>query len=179
MKEIERVLLSEEEIAARINEMGREITRDYQGEEVILVCIMKGSLVFTADLMRELELPCVLDFMQVSSYGNAAHSSGAVFVKKELEEDISGRNVLLVEDIIDSGRTLRHLQEFLKKRGAKSVRIAALLNKPARHVTQIEADYIGFEIEDEFVVGYGLDFAQKYRNLPYIGVLKREVYESV
>lgn len=169
-----RVLLSEEEVNKRISEVAEQITRDYQGKEIHLICILKGGVFFTCELAKRLELPVTLDFMSVSSYGNDTKSSGVVRIVKDLDEPLAGKDVLIVEDIIDSGRTLSYLIEVLKQRGPKSIRLCTLLDKPERRVKkQVTVDYTCFTIPDEFVVGYGLDYAQKYRNLPYIGVVEQ------
>ena len=169
-----RVLLSEDEVNKRISEVAAQISRDYQGKEIHLICILKGGVFFTCELAKRLELPVTLDFMSVSSYGNATKSSGVVRIVKDLDEPLAGKDVLIVEDIIDSGRTLSYLIEVLKQRGPESIRLCTLLDKPERRVKkQVTVDYTCFTIPDEFVVGYGLDYAQKYRNLPYIGVVEQ------
>ena len=169
-----RVLLSEEEVNKRISEVAEQITRDYQGKEIHLICILKGGVFFTCELAKRLDLPVTLDFMSVSSYGNDTKSSGVVRIVKDLDEPLAGKDVLIVEDIIDSGRTLSYLIEVLKQRGPKSIRLCTLLDKPERRVKkQVTVDYTCFTIPDEFVVGYGLDYAQKYRNLPFIGVVEQ------
>ena len=169
-----RVLLSEEEVNKRISEVAEQITRDYQGKEIHLICILKGGVFFTCELAKRLDLPVTLDFMSVSRYGNDTKSSGVVRIVKDLDEPLAGKDVLIVEDIIDSGRTLSYLIEVLKQRGPKSIRLCTLLDKPERRVKkQVTVDYTCFTIPDEFVVGYGLDYAQKYRNLPYIGVVEQ------
>ena len=170
-----RVLLSEEEVNKRISEVAEQITRDYQGKEIHLICILKGGVFFTCELAKRLDLPVTLDFMSVSSYGNDTKSSGVVRIVKDLDEPLAGKDVLIVEDIIDSGRTLSYLIEVLKQRGPKSIRLCTLLDKPERRVKkQVTVDYTCFTIPDEFVVGYGLDYAQRYRNLPYVGVVEFE-----
>ena len=169
-----RVLLSEDEVNKRISEVAAQISRDYQGKEILLICILKGGVFFTCELAKRLELPVTLDFMSVSSYGNDTKSSGVVRIVKDLDEPLAGKDVLIVEDIIDSGRTLSYLIEVLKQRGPESIRLCTLLDKPERRVKkQVTVDYTCFTIPDEFVVGYGLDYAQKYRNLPYIGVVEQ------
>ena len=169
-----RVLLSEDEVNKRISEVAAQISRDYQGKEIHLICILKGGVFFTCELAKRLELPVTLDFMSVSSYGNDTKSSGEVRIVKDLDEPLAGKDVLIVEDIIDSGRTLSYLIEVLKQRGPESIRLCTLLDKPERRVKkQVTVDYTCFTIPDEFVVGYGLDYAQKYRNLPYIGVVEQ------
>ena len=167
-----RVLLSEDEVNKRISEVAAQISRDYQGKEIHLICILKGGVFFTCELAKRLELPVTLDFMSVSSYGNDTKSSGVVRIVKDLDEPLAGKDVLIVEDIIDSGRTLSYLLEILKKRNPNSMHLCTLLDKPDRRVRDVNVDYVGFEIPDEFVVGYGLDYAQKYRNLPFIGVVE-------
>ena len=169
-----RVLLSEDEVNKRISEVAAQISRDYQGKEIHLICILKGGVFFTCELAKRLELPVTLDFMSVSSYVNDTKSSGVVRIVKDLDEPLAGKDVLIVEDIIDSGRTLSYLIEVLKQRGPESIRLCTLLDKPERRVKkQVTVDYTCFTIPDEFVVGYGLDYAQKYRNLPYIGVVEQ------
>lgn len=167
-----RVLISEEEIEERIREMARQISEFYQGEPVHLVSVLKGGVFFTCELAKRLSVPVSLDFMSVSSYGDGTKSSGVVRVVKDLDEAIEGRHVLVVEDIVDSGRTLSYLLNNLKSRKPKSLRLCTLLDKPERRVADVHVDYTGFEIPDEFVVGYGLDYMQHYRNLPYIGVVE-------
>ncbi len=170
-----RVLLSEDEVNARINEVASRISEDYVGKEIHLICILKGGVFFTCELAKRLEVPVSLDFMSVSSYGSGTESSGVVKIIKDLDEPLAGKNVLIVEDIIDSGRTLSYLIEILEKRNPASIRLCTLLDKPERRVKkQVKVDYTCFTIPDEFVVGYGLDYDQKYRNLPYIGVVELE-----
>ena len=169
-----RVLLSEDEVNKRISEVAAQISRDYQGKEIHLICILKGGVFFTCELAKRLDVPVTLDFMSVSSYGNDTKSSGVVRIVKDLDEPLAGKDVLIVEDIIDSGRTLSYLIEVLKQRGPESIRLCTLLDKPERRVKkQVTVDYTCFTITDEFVVGYGRDYAQKYRNLPYIGVVEQ------
>ncbi len=176
--DLECVLLTREEIAAKVQELGKQITRDYAGKKPVLVCILKGAAVFFADLIREISLPLTLDFMAISSYGSATKTSGVVRILKDLDNDILGKDVIVVEDIVDSGITLSYLTKILMQRGAKSLRIAALLDKPARRKVQdLTVDYSCFNIPDAFVVGYGLDFNQTYRNLPDIGILSPRIYE--
>ncbi|MHC1750153.1 MAG: hypoxanthine phosphoribosyltransferase [Cellulosilyticaceae bacterium] len=176
--DIEKVLYSEEELAKRIEELGKIITTDYEGKNLLVVGILKGSNIFMSDLVRKINLPIKLDFMMVSSYGNSTESSGVVKIMKDLENNISDQHVLIVEDIIDSGLTLNYLKAMLETRNPQSVKICTLLDKPARRKAPVPVDYVGFEVPDEFIVGYGIDYAEKYRNLPSIGVLKREVYEK-
>lgn len=174
-----RVLLTEEEVDKRINEVAEQINKDYAGKSVHLICILKGGVFFTCELAKRLNMPVSMDFMSVSSYGAGTVSSGVVRIIKDLDEPLEGKNVLIVEDIIDSGRTLAYLIEVLKQRGPKDIHLCTLLDKPERRVKkQVKVDYTCFTIPDEFVVGYGLDYDQKYRNLPCIGVLKPSIYEG-
>ncbi|MBE7080104.1 MAG: hypoxanthine phosphoribosyltransferase [Clostridiales bacterium] len=175
--DIERVLIDEGEIAERIGEIAAQIDADYQGKIPIVICILKGSLVFCADLIRAMEVPVTLEFMKVSSYGASTTSSGKLSVSLDIMSNIENKDVLIVEDIIDSGHTMKALTDMLKTRNPATLRIVTLLDKPSRRVAPIEADYTCFEIEDEFVIGYGLDYAEKYRDLPYVGILSRKVYE--
>lgn len=172
MAEKVRVMISEEEVDQRIEELGRQISEDYAGKEVHLICILKGSVFFMCELAKRITVPVSMDFMSVSSYGDGTSSSGIVKIAKDLDETLEGKDVIVIEDIIDSGRTLSYLLEVLSKRAPKSMKLCTLLDKPDRRVCQVTVDYSGFEIPDEFVVGYGLDYAQKYRNLPYIGVVE-------
>lgn len=172
------VLIPEEEVNAKIRELGEQISRDYEGKEVHLICILKGGVFFACELAKHISVPVSLDFMQVSSYGNATSSSGIVRIKKDLDDSMEGKEVMIVEDIIDSGRTLHYLIPVLKQRNPASIRLCALLNKPDRREAEVQIDYLGFDIPDEFVVGYGLDYAQKYRNLPFIGVVDPDVSEK-
>lgn len=172
MAEKVEVLLSEEKVDKRIRELGEQLSRDYAGKSIHLICILKGASFFMCELAKRITVPVSIDFMSLSSYGSDTESSGEVKIKKDIEESLEGRNVLVVEDIVDTGRTLKYLVELLKDRGAADVKLCALLDKPERRVVDIEADYIGFSIPDEFVVGYGLDYDQRYRNLPYIGAVK-------
>jgi hypoxanthine phosphoribosyltransferase len=176
--EIERVLLSEKQIAERIKVVAKKIDEEYQGKEVIAVCILKGSVVFFADLIRAMKTPVTVEFMKVSSYGFGTTSSGKLSVGLDMLSNIEGKDVLIVEDIIDSGNTMYALKQMLQTRNPASLRIVTLLDKPARRVSDITADYTCFEIEDEFVIGYGLDYAERYRDLPYVGILSRWVYEN-
>lgn len=176
---IEKVLLSEKELHDRVSELGARITADYRGRKLLLVSVLKGSVIFMADLMRAIDLPCEIDFMAVSTYGAGVKTSGVVEIKKDLDRQIDGYDVLIVEDILDSGVTLSYLMKVLTAKNPNSIRICTLLDKPARRKAKdVSATYAGFEVPDEFVVGYGLDYAEKFRNLPYIGILKREVYEK-
>jgi len=175
-KDIERILVSEEDIARKVDELGGRITNDYQGRNLMLVGVLKGSVVFMADLMRRIQLPLSIDFMVVSSYGDDVKTSGVVRIIKDIEKPVQDYDILVVEDILDSGLTLSYLKGVLEQKGARSVRIVALLDKPGRRVVkEIVPDYVGFEIPDAFVVGYGLDFSERYRNLPYVGILRPEV----
>lgn len=178
MKEdVKEILLNEEEIRKKIREIGQNISRDYAGRDLILIGVLKGSVMFMADLMKEITIPCSMDFMAVSSYGASTKSSGVVRILKDLDFEIENKDILIVEDIIDSGITLKYLVEYLKGRGPKSVEIACLLNKPERRQVEIGVKYLGFNVPDYFLVGYGLDYAEKYRNLPFIGILKEEIYK--
>ena len=171
MKEKISVLISEEEIERRVCEIAKQISEDYAKKEVVLICILKGSIFYTCDLAKRLTIPVTLDFMKVSSYGSGTVSNGTIEIQKDLEESIEGQDVIIVEDIIDSGNTLNHLVSMLKRRNPASLRITTLLDKPSRREVEVPVDYVGFEIEDKFVVGYGLDYDQSYRDLPYIGEL--------
>ena len=166
------VMFTEEEVNAKIKELGAQISGDLNGEPVKIICILKGASFFACELAKRISVPVYIDFMSVSSYGDGTESSGIVRIIKDLDDSIEGENVLIVEDIIDSGRTLSYLVDNLKSRGAKSVRLCTLMSKPSRRVVDVPVDYIGYEIPDEFVVGYGLDYAQKYRNLPYVGIVE-------
>ena len=177
--DIKTVLVSEEELKAKVAELGAQISRDYAGKNLVLVSILKGSVVFMADLMRAVSIPCSIDFMVVSSYGGSnTTTSGLVKIIKDLDGDLSGKDVLIVEDILDTGVTLSNLVPMLKMRNPNSVKICTILDKPSRLKANIQPDYEGFRVPDEFVVGYGLDYDEKYRNLPYVGVLKPEIYEK-
>lgn len=178
LNDIEKVLYSEEELKAICKKLGEQISEDYKDKNLLLVSVLKGSIVFMGDLMRNITVPCRIDFMAVSSYGSGTQSSGRVKIKKDLDIDISGYDLLVVEDILDSGVTLDNLRRLLMLRNPKSIKICTLLDKPERRKADITADYVGTEVPDEFVVGYGLDYDEKYRNLPFIGVLKRSVYEK-
>lgn len=174
--EIERILLSETELRQRVQELGAQITADYQGKAPVLISVLRGSYIFMADLSRAIDLPCSIDFMSVSSYGKGTSSSGQVQITKDLSDEIEGKDIIIVEDILDSGNTLFYLMQLLQARHPASIQLCTLLDKPERRVKDIKADYIGFTVPDAFVVGYGLDYAEQYRNLPYIGILKPEVY---
>ena len=175
-QDIERVLFSEEELDRRVSEIAAEINLDYAGKEPMLISVLRGSFVFMADLIRKIEVPCTVDFMSVSSYGRGTTSSGQVQITKDLSDDIEGKDIIVVEDILDSGNTLSYLLQLLQARKPASMKLCTLLDKPDRRVKEVHVDYTGFTIPDEFVVGYGLDYAEKYRNLPYIGILKPRVY---
>lgn len=177
-QDIERVLFTEQELKDRVAEIAAQIDRDYAGKEPMLISVLRGSFIFMADLARAITLPCTVDFMAVSSYGSGTTSSGQVKITKDLSESIEGRDIIVVEDILDSGNTLSYLFQLLQARHPASVRLCTLLDKPSRRTKPITADYTGFTVDDLFVVGYGLDYAEKYRNLPYIGILKPAVYEK-
>lgn len=176
-KDIKEVLLSEEVIRKRCRELAEEITRDYDGKSLVLVGILKGSVMFMGDLMKEIGIPVEIEFMAVSSYGRGTESSGVVRILKDLDTDIEGKDILFVEDIIDSGNTLNYLKDYMMARKAASVEIVCLLDKPSRRKKKVDVRYTGFEIPDEFIVGYGIDYAEMYRNLPFVATLKKEVYE--
>ena len=174
--DVEEVLLSGEEVQARVGELGAQLAADYEGRDPVLVSVLKGSIIFLADLVRAMPIPLAIDLMEVSSYGASTESSGQVRILKDLSTSIEGREVIVVEDIIDTGLTLNYLLRYLHDKGPASIRICCLLDKPARRLAPIEIDYRGFTIPDRFVIGYGLDYDERYRNLPYIGVLKPSVY---
>lgn len=176
-EDIKEILLDEEALRKKIKEIGQNISRDYDGRDLVLIGVLKGSVMFMSDLLKEITIPCSMDFMAVSSYGNSTTSSGVVRILKDLDFEIENKDVLVVEDIIDSGITLKYLMEYLKGRKANSLEIVCLLDKPERRKVNLEVKYTGFSVPDEFLVGYGLDYAEKYRNLPYIGILKEEVYK--
>lgn len=176
--DIEKILLSEEELVAKNTEMGEQITKDYKGKEVLVVGILKGSSIFMSDLIRKMDLPLQIDYMVVSSYGTSTESSGVVRIVKDLQHSIEGKHVLIVEDIVDTGLTLAYIKKILLGRDPASIKICTLLDKPARRKNDVQLDYIGFEVPDEFIVGYGIDYAEYYRNLPFVGALKRSVYEK-
>lgn len=166
------VMISKEDLQKRIAELGRQISQDYKGESILAICVLKGAVLFMSDLIREIDVETKIDFMAVSSYGASTASSGIVRILKDLDSNIDGENLLIVEDIIDSGLTLKYLKDYLLARNPKSLKICTLLDKPERRAADVKADYIGFEIENKFIVGYGLDYDQKYRNLPYISYLE-------
>ena len=177
-QDLERVLFTEQELKDRVAEIAAQIDKDYAGKEPMLISVLRGSFIFMADLVRSITLPCTVDFMAVSSYGSGTTSSGQVKITKDLSESIEGRDIIVVEDILDSGNTLSYLFQLLQARHPASVRLCTLLDKPSRRTKAVTADYTGFTVDDLFVVGYGLDYAEKYRNLPYIGILKPAVYEK-
>ncbi|MCS7220845.1 MAG: hypoxanthine phosphoribosyltransferase [Anaerolineae bacterium] len=178
LDDVARILITEQELRRRITELGEQISHDYQGRPLLLVAVLKGSVMFLADLMRAIHIPHAIDFMATSSYGSGTHSSGVVRILKDLDEPIEGKDVLLVEDIIDTGHTLDYLLRILEERRPNSLRVCALLDKRERREVEVPVHYVGFTIPNEFVIGYGLDYAQIYRNLPFIGVLKPEVYQK-
>ncbi|MGO0058541.1 hypoxanthine phosphoribosyltransferase [Brevibacillus fluminis] len=174
--DIEKIMISEEQIAVKVKELGGILAEEYRDKNPLLICVLKGAIIFMADLIRQMDIRCEMDFMAVSSYGSGTESSGMVRILKDLDTSVQDRHVIVVEDIMDSGLTLSRLVELLRHREAASVKVVTLLNKPDRRKVDITPDYSGYDIPDEFVVGYGLDYAENYRNLPYIGVLKPEVY---
>lgn len=174
-RDVEKVLISEEEIKEICKRLGEEISRDYKGKDILLVSVLKGAVVFMADIMRNITCECEIDFLAVSSY-SGTKTTGVVKFKKDMDVDPDGRDILIVEDILDSGVTLSYLKQVLLQRNAKSIKICTFLDKPANRRADIQADYVGKVVPDEFIIGYGLDYNEKYRNLPYVGVLKREVY---
>ncbi len=178
MNDIEKVFYNETEIQRVVTQIGRQITADYQDKDLLLVSILKGSVMFMTDLMRQVNLPCAIDFMAVSSYGSGTKTTGVVQILKDLSHPIEGKDVLIIEDILDSGMTLDYVMHMLRARNPRSLRICTLFDKPSRRQADIHADYVGFEVPDEFIVGYGLDYDEKYRNLPFIGVLKPSVYQK-
>ncbi|ACS98742.1 MULTISPECIES: hypoxanthine phosphoribosyltransferase [Paenibacillus] len=178
LNDIKEVLYDEGQIKAKVKELGETLSRDFDGRNPLVICVLKGAFIFMSDLVKEMPIKLEIDFMAVSSYGASTKSSGVVKIIKDLDASVEGRDVLIVEDIIDSGLTLSYLIDVLERRNAKSVTVATLFDKPARRSVDLEADYTGFSLPDEFVVGYGLDYAEKYRNLPFIGILKPEVYEK-
>ena len=177
-EDIKEILFDEENIMKKVEEISAQISRDYKGKNLIVVGVLKGSVLFAAELIKRITIPCEIDFMAVSSYGDSTESSGVVRILKDLDHSIEGKDVLIVEDIVDSGVTLSYLTKYLKARKANSIEIVTLLNKPARRKKDIFVKYIGYDVPDEFIVGYGIDYAEKYRNLPFIGVLKPEVYNK-
>ena len=178
LKDVERILITSEDIGARVRELGQQITNDYAGQEILMIGVLRGAVIFMADLARSIKRPMDIDFMAITSYGLSTNSSGVVRIIKDLDEVVEGRHILIIEDIIDSGLTLNYLVDNIKSRKPASVRICTLLSKPDRRKVNVTVDYNGFIIPDHFVVGYGLDYAGKYRNLPFIGVLKPEIYQK-
>lgn len=176
--DIQEILYSEEILTKKIKELATVISKDYEGKELVVVGILKGSVIFASELIKNISVKCEIDFMAVSSYGNSTETSGVVRILKDLDHNIEGKDILIVEDIVDTGVTLSYLLKYLKARKANSIEIVSLLNKPKRRIAELDVKYIGFEVPDEFIVGYGIDYAEKYRNLPFIGILKREVYEK-
>lgn len=177
-RDMAKILLTKEQIADKVAEMGAAISRDYTGKDLLMISVLKGSVVFMADLMRALSIPAKIDFMSVSSYGHGTKTSGIVKIIKDIDIELEKKHLLIVEDILDSGVTLAYLKELLETRNPASIRIATLCDKPSRRTADIRADYVGFEVPNEFIVGYGLDYIETYRNLPYIGVLKPEIYSE-
>ncbi len=177
-QDIKEVLFSESELKEKIQELAAKISKDYENKDLLVVGILKGSVVFAAELIKNITTYCEIDFMAVSSYGNSTETSGVVRILKDLDHNVEGKDILIVEDIVDTGVTLSYLLKYLKARKANSIEIVALLNKPARRCADLNVKYIGFEVPDAFIVGYGIDYAEKYRNLPFIGILKPEVYEK-
>lgn len=178
VNDVQEILLSEEKIALKIKELGEAISKEYQGKQLLIIGVLKGSVIFVSDLVRNISIPCEIDFMSVSSYGASSETSGIVRILKDLDNSIEGKSVIIAEDIIDSGITLDYLVDFLKGRNAESIEVVTLLSKPARRKVDIDVKYVGFEVPDEFLVGYGLDYANRYRNLPFVGILKRSVYQK-
>jgi len=177
-EDVKEILLDENQISEIVKNMGAQISKDYKGKNLLLISVLKGSVIFMADLMRAIDIPCKIDFMVVSSYGDKSVSSGAVKIIKDLDINLSGYDLLIVEDILDTGRTLQSLMEILGTRNPNSIKICTFLDKPDRRAVPLSADYAGAQIPDEFVVGYGLDYDEKYRNLPYLGILKKEIYSE-
>jgi hypoxanthine phosphoribosyltransferase len=176
-KDVAEILIGTEELQAKVAELGQKISEDYRGRNPLLICLLRGAVVFLSDLVRATDIPLEMDFMAISSYGNSTESSGVVRLVMDLKSNITGRDVLIVEDIVDTGRTLAYILDNLRTRRPADIKVCALLSKPSRREVPIEVDYLGFEIPDEFVVGYGLDYAENYRNLPFIGVLRPELYK--
>jgi len=177
-QDVQEVLFSEEALTKRIKELASEINKDYEGKDLVVVGILKGSVIFAAELIKNISIHCEIDFMAVSSYGSSTETSGVVRILKDLDNNIEGKDILVVEDIVDTGVTLTYLLKYLQARKANSIEIVSLLNKQARRTSKLDVKYIGFEVPDGFIVGYGIDYAEKYRNLPFIGILKPEVYEK-
>jgi len=176
--DVKEILISREELAEKCRELGKTISEDYKGKDLVLVGILKGSVVFMTDLMKEITIPCSIEFMEVSSYGSGSVSSGVVKITKDLDMDITGKHILIVEDIIDTGLTLNYLVDYLKTRRAAGIDIVCLLDKKERRNKDIPVTYVGYEVPDEFIIGYGIDYAEKYRNLPYVASLKEEIYKK-
>ncbi|WP_338434301.1 hypoxanthine phosphoribosyltransferase [Ligilactobacillus saerimneri] len=176
--DIDKILYSSADIQAEVKRLGQQLAADYHGKNPLVICILKGAILFMADIVRNMDIPLEMDFMDISSYGAGTISTGEVRILKDLDSSVKDRDVLIVEDIVDTGRTLKALSDLLKQREANSIKICTLLDKPERRVEGVDVDYVGFQIPDEFVVGYGMDYAGHYRNLPYVGILKREVYEN-
>lgn len=177
LPDIERILFTDDEISERVKYLAKDIKREYADKNPLILCILKGSFIFAADLIREFDFPCTVEFISASSYGDSS-VSGELTVNDEINFSVTGRHVIVAEDILDTGRTLNHIMNIISAKKPESLKLCALLDKPSRRTIKISADYIGFEIPNEFVVGYGLDYAEKYRNLPYIGILKREIYSE-
>ena len=177
-QDVQEILFSEEVLTKRIKEIASEISADYKGKDLVVVGILKGSVIFAAELIKNISIHCEIDFMAVSSYGSSTETSGVVRILKDLDNNIEGKDILVVEDIVDTGVTLTYLLKYLQARKANSIEIISLLNKEARRTSNLEVKYIGFEVPDGFIVGYGIDYAEKYRNLPFIGILKPEIYEK-
>ncbi|HCX65806.1 MAG TPA: hypoxanthine phosphoribosyltransferase [Eubacteriaceae bacterium] len=177
-KDIDKILIDEETLKNRVKELGEQLSKDYEGKDPLVICVLKGAVLFMAEVVQYMKGSVEMDFMAVSSYGNRTTSSGEVRIVKDLEKSIYDRDLLIIEDIIDSGMTLSYLMKIFNERGVKDVKVCSLLDKPEKRISEVQADYVGFEVPDEFVVGYGLDFAEHYRNLPYIGVLKEEIYKE-
>ena len=175
-QDIKEVLVCEEQLAQKVAQLGKQISKDYAAKNLLLISVLKGSVVFMSDLMRAIDIPCRIDFLSVSSYGSGTKTSGVVKITKDLDIPLKGYDILVVEDILDSGMTLSYIWELLQARDPASIRLCTLFDKPSRRKVDIKADYVGFEVPDEFIVGYGLDYDEKYRNLPYVGILKPEVY---
>lgn len=178
VEDIQQVLFTEEEIDSKIREMAKEISNDYKDKDLLVVGVLKGSVIFTAELVKRISIPCSMDFMAVSSYGDSSETSGVVRILKDLDHSIEGKDIIIVEDIIDSGVTLNYLLNYLKARKVNSIEVVALLSKPERRKVDVNVKYMGFEVPDEFLVGYGLDYAERYRNLPFVGILDKKVYQK-
>ncbi|GFP77946.1 hypoxanthine phosphoribosyltransferase [Clostridium fungisolvens] len=177
-EDIKEILFSEDTIISKVKEIAADLSDDYKGKELLVVGVLKGSVIFTSELLKYISIPCELDFIAVSSYGNSSQTSGVVRILKDLDNDVAGKDVIIVEDIVDTGLTLSYLLKYFEDRNANSIEIVSLLNKPVRRKTDINVKYYGFEVPDEFIVGYGIDYAEKYRNLPFIASLKEEVYNK-